>query len=293
MKYLRHPVTAALIMCAIMFFNIAHLAQEYMRITGAQSSARVYGSLLALDLGVLLFAVHGKRALSALFALGICAVNLSYFLAHAHDNSAIAIGVVFSLLYSGGIYAFSEIFVSELEHKADLADAQERIVQYIKNDQTQKQQIEAMKRTIADIKANAAELQQQLADMTQELKLREERHQQILARVEEIKAEREGLITKLEKQGADASDAPLPRPSFRKPEPKPQTLTYKKFGQRGEPVPSNIITAVREKAPEFFDQITAYTDVRQLNDKYRRLAQKAEAGKLNGEEPLFRLLQQL
>lgn len=120
MKTLKHPLTSALVLLLILLSNTRHALYEYERITGDGPEMRIYNvlALLAIDMAVFLFALHGQKKFALGFTGAILLINLRHYLPipEAWETAAqVFMAIPFALLYTVGIYMFSEIFKTTLE----------------------------------------------------------------------------------------------------------------------------------------------------------------------------------
>lgn len=282
-----------------MIFNLRHLAQVYMDLTGATDTAWVYASLIALDLGVLVFAVHGARRLAGAFALGICAINLAHFLPDAQQWYEHVIGIVFSLLYAGGIYAFSELFVKDLREAEDSEQWRTKAQEWEAYANEQEAKVKDIEYKMVDqdeiLKQRWGFIKNLKSEVTELTRERDELRGALDAAVETIHLQKQEIdnlkeMTTAKINGGIHSTAIVKESSITKP---PQSVSYKKFGKRGETIPDSLISEAAALDLEVGEWMHSLSHCGQINDKYRRLKQKEAAGKLNGQAHFLEVLEAL
>lgn len=119
MKRLLNPSTSAIVLLLVLLTNLKHAVMEYEALTGATPASRwiTIPSLIAIDLAVFLFALHGKSRHSAGFAIGICWIHLTHFIELPVWCDWIT-AMVFAAMFAFGVYTFSEIFAAAAQKMA-------------------------------------------------------------------------------------------------------------------------------------------------------------------------------
>ncbi|MEL6135194.1 MAG: hypothetical protein AAFR59_17690, partial [Bacteroidota bacterium] len=125
------PRIAVVGILLVLMATIRHSVLVYAQATGIQLNlAQGIGwadlgyisfMLLAVDIAVILFAIHGNKRATGLFACMIGILNLYYFWSHVTftwwslDMVSLIPGVLYSGMFAYALYFFTEIFTSRIE----------------------------------------------------------------------------------------------------------------------------------------------------------------------------------
>jgi hypothetical protein len=122
MKTLKKPWITLFALVLILLCTVKHSAWVYLQISPFNFPAPwdwVYACVivLALDIAVLIFAIHGRRITAGIYAGLIFLTNLLYYLPSTWwITEAKVLGMlIFAGMFSYAVFIFSELFVQDVE----------------------------------------------------------------------------------------------------------------------------------------------------------------------------------